>query len=265
MKAVLGFVLFAVAVYVGLCAALFFMQRSMIYFPQPRAPGDTSASLPLAVDGAELVIGVRPHDGPNALVYFGGNGEDVSFNLPDFSAAFPDHALYLMNYRGYGGSSGSPSEAAIHQDALALFDLVRARHPNVALMGRSLGSGVAIRLASERPATALVLITPYSSIAELGARQLPMFPVKWLLRDRYESWRYAPVIEVPTTLVVAEHDEIIPRWSTDDLYARFTPGVASVRVIPGTGHNTLSNSPLYVQALQIALNRHDGLAEGRRR
>lgn len=260
MKSVLGFALFAVVVYVGLCAALFFMQRSMIYFPQPRAPGESSATLPLRVDGAELVVSVRPHDGPDAIVYFGGNGEDVTFNLPVFSAAFPTHALYLMNYRGYGGSSGSPSEAAITQDALALFDYVHARHAKVAVMGRSLGSGVALRLASQRPATALVLITPYSSIVELGARQFPMFPVRWLLQDRYESWRYAPAIEVPTTLVVAEHDEIIPRASSDDLYARFASGIASVQVIPGVGHNTLSDTPLYVQALQIALNRCDGLA-----
>lgn len=255
MKTLLGFTIFVAVVYVGLCAALFFMQRSMIYFPQPRAPGETSATVPLPVDGAELVISVRPHDGSDAIVYFGGNGEDVTYNLPAFSAAFPEHALYLMNYRGYGGSSGSPSEAALQQDALALFDHVRAQHANVVVMGRSLGSGVAIRLASQRPAVGLVLITPYSSIAGLGARQFPIFPVKWLLQDRYESWRYAPAIEVPTAVIVAEHDEVIPRWSTDDLYARFAPGIASVQIIPEAGHNTLSATPLYVQALQTALSK----------
>jgi uncharacterized protein len=237
------------------------MQRSMIYFPQPRARGETSATLPLPVDGAELVVSVRPHDGPDAIVYFGGNGEDVAFNLPAFSGAFADHALYLMNYRGYGGSSGSPSEAALQRDALALFDYVHAKHSNIVVMGRSLGSGVAIRLASQRPAVGLVLITPYSSIAELGARQFPMFPVKWLIQDKYESWRYASAIKVPTTVVIAERDEVIPRWSTDDLYARFTPGIASLQLIPEAGHNTISASPLYMQALQIALKRGDGLAQ----
>ena len=260
MKSLLSFAVFAALVYVGLCAALFLMQRSMIYFPQPRDPGETSATLPLSVDGAELVVSVREHDGPDAIVYFGGNGEDVTYNLPSFSAAFPGHALYLMNYRGYGGSSGSPSETALQQDAVALFDLVHARHANVVVMGRSLGSGVAIRLASQRPAAGLVLITPYSSIAELGARQLPIFPVRWLLQDKYESWRYAAAIKVPTTFVVAEHDEIIPRWSSDDLFARFNPGIASVQIIPDAGHNNLSATPRYVQALQIALNRCDGLA-----
>jgi pimeloyl-ACP methyl ester carboxylesterase len=112
---------------------------------------------------------------------------------------------------------------------------------------------VAIRLASQRPATQLVLITPFSSIAELGASQFPMFPVKWLIRDRFESWRYAPLIAVPTLLVVAEHDEIIPRASTDALYARFRPGIATLRVIPATGHNTISATPMYVATLQTAL------------
>ncbi|WP_206606220.1 alpha/beta hydrolase [Steroidobacter cummioxidans] len=253
MRQLLSFVVFVAIVYVGLCAALFFFQRSMLYYPQPRPRGERSATLPLSVEGAELVISVRAHDGPNAIVYFGGNGEDVTFNLPSFSAAFPEHALYLMNYRGYGGSSGSPSEAGISQDALALFDYVHARHPNVLVMGRSLGSGVAIRLASQRPATGLVLITPYSSIVELGASQFPMFPVKWLIRDRYESWRYAPLIGVPTLFVVAEHDQIIPRASSNALYARFRQGVARLHVIPETGHNTISATPMYVAALQSAL------------
>jgi hypothetical protein len=255
VKSLLNAVLFVVVVYAGLCVALFFLQRSLLYFPQPRPRGETSATLPLKVDGADLVVSVREFDGSNAIVYFGGNGEDVTHNMPSFSAAFPDYALYLMNYRGFGGSSGSPSELVIQQDALALFDHVHARHSNVVVMGRSLGSGVAIRLASQRPASGLVLITPYSSIAELGARQFPIFPVKWLLQDKYESWRYAPEITVPTTLVVAEHDEIIPRASSEDLYARFRPGVASLELIPDVGHNDLGATPLYVQSLQRALKR----------
>lgn len=253
IKSVVSFTAFLALVYVGLCVALFVFQRSFIYYPQPRARGENSPTMALSVPGAELLISVRPHEGPDAIVYFGGNGEDVTFNLPAFSGAFPNHALYLMNYRGYGGSSGSPGEADIQQDALALFDWVHARHANVVIMGRSLGSGVAIRLASQRPATRLVLITPYSSIAELGARQFPFFPVKWLLRDKFESWRYAPQIRVPTLLVAAEHDQIIPRASTEDLYTRFTQGVASLQVIPGVGHNTISQHPLYLQALSQGL------------
>jgi hypothetical protein len=95
-----------------------------------------------------------------------------------------------------------------------------------------------------------VLITPYSSIVELGAQQFRYFPVRWLLQDKYESWRYAPKIAVPTLLIAAENDEVIPRASTEDLYARFKPGIASLQVIPEVGHNTISASPLYLTSLR---------------
>ena len=240
------------AIYVVLCVALFVFQRALIYFPQPRAVGDLDTILTMPVEGAEIVISTRFHAGPKALIYFGGNAEDVSWNLPSFADAFPDHALYLMHYRGFGGSSGSPSEEAIQQDALALFDRVKARHPEVLLVGRSLGSGVAIRLASQRPPSRLVLVTPFNSIEELARRQFAIFPVHGLLRDKFEAWRYAPGINVPTLVILAEHDEVIPRWSTEKLYSQFRPGVARLAVIPGKGHNTISDSPEYLRLLMSA-------------
>ena len=108
-------------------------------------------TLTLAADGAQVLVSVRERSGPNGLLYFGGNAEDVSYNLPSLSTAFSDYAIYLMHYRGYGGSSGKPSEAALVADALALFDKVNTEHQNITVVGRSLGSGVAVHLASLRP------------------------------------------------------------------------------------------------------------------
>src|SRR5581483_3606208 len=108
--------------------------------------------------------------------------------------------------RGYGGSSGKASEAALFEDGLTLFDEVQKAHPQVEVVGRSLGSGVAVYVASLRPAARLVLVTPYDSIAEIGARQFPFVPVKWLLLDRFESWKYAPQVTAPTLIIAAEHD-----------------------------------------------------------
>ncbi|WP_375739087.1 alpha/beta hydrolase [Pseudomonas boanensis] len=237
-------------VYLGLCVALFVFQRALIYFPQPRLAGGPDTVLKMPLVDVEIVVSTRLHEGPKALIYFGGNAEDVSWNLSSFAEAFPDHALYLMHYRGFGGSSGSPSEEAIQQDALALFDRVQALHPEVLLVGRSLGSGVAIRLASQRPASRLVLVTPYNSIEELAQEQFAIFPVRWLLRDKFESWRYAPGINVPTQVIMAEHDEVIPRWSTEKLLRQFSPGVATMAVIRGKGHNTVSDSPEYLRLLR---------------
>lgn len=243
----------SVLVYLGICAALFVFQRSLIYYPQPQLTTGPSATMELAVADASLVVSVRSHDGPKALLYFGGNAEDVSSNLPSFSQAIPDHALYLLHYRGYGGSSGTPSEEALQRDALALFDRIHRDHPDIAVVGRSLGSGIAIWLAGQRPVTRLVLVTPYDSLQDLAASHFPYLPVRWLLRDKYESSRYAPSIRVPTLLISAEHDEVIPSASTARLLAAFAPGVAALEVIAGAGHNTLSNRPQYLEAVRSAL------------
>lgn len=241
--------------YLVLCAWLYFSQRSMIYFPPSHTVRAAANTDTLRVTDAELKLTVRRKPGPDALLYFGGNAEDVAANLVDFSRTFPDHALYLLHYRGYGGSSGSPSETALHADALALFDKVRATHERVLVIGRSLGSGVAVRLASVRPVAALALVTPFDSIEAIAAQHYPWVPVSWLLLDKYESWRHAPQIRAPTLVLVAEHDRIIPRDSTERLLARFTPGIASRRLISGVDHNSISASPQYLIQLQGLLNR----------
>ncbi len=240
-------------IYLGICLALFVFQRSLLYYPQPRAVTAPESTLVLHVPGSELIVTVRPHPGAKAIIYFGGNGEDVSASLASFSKAFPDHALFLLHYRGYGGSQGHPSEQAISSDAVALLKNVYPQHTQVALIGRSLGSGVAIRLASKAPASRLILITPYDSIKEIAAAEYPYVPVKLLLLDRYESWKYAPAIAIPTTMIAAQNDEVIPRASTAKLFARFHPGVASMRVIEGVGHNDIGEKGEYIKAIQAAL------------
>ncbi|HEY9064595.1 MAG TPA: alpha/beta fold hydrolase [Burkholderiaceae bacterium] len=239
-----------VVLYALVCLGLYVFQRSLIYFPQPGSgpvPGTTT--LTLTLEGQRVLVTVRPHAGAAAVLYFGGNAEDVSASLPELMAAFPDHAIYLLHYRGYGGSSGSPSEKALVADALALAEQVQAQHPELTVIGRSLGSGVAVRVAAARPVARLVLVTPYDSVQGLAVQQFPYVPVRWLLIDTFESSRHAPQVTAPTLLLVAEHDEVIPRASTEALYARFRPGVATLHVIPQTGHNTISASPDYIGLL----------------
>ena len=240
----------AIIAYLVLCAALFFFQRSLIYFPQPRSTGSAASLLTLPTAAGDVLVSTRPHSGPNALIYFGGNAEDVALSLPGLTAAFPDHASYLLHYRGYGGSAGTPSEAALVDDGLALFDKVHANHSHIVVIGRSLGSGVAVQVASRRSASRLVLVTPYDSLADIAVSQFAWLPVRWLLRDTYESWRYAPQVGAPTTLIAAERDEVIPRASTALLQTRFAKGIASLEVLPGTGHNTVEQSPRYWAALK---------------
>ncbi|MBC9000105.1 alpha/beta hydrolase [Pseudomonas sp. N40(2020)] len=254
-RTLMSLVALIVAVYLALCAALFFFQRSLIWFPQPSAVSTTDSRLKLSMPDADIWVNTRERDGPRALIYFGGNAEDVSRNLPEFAQAFPGYALYLLNYRGFAGSGGSPSEEAIAEDALALFDQVSASHPQIAVVGRSLGSGVAVRLASQRPVQQLILVTPYNSLEEIAARQYPWVPVKWLLKDRFESGKYAAHIRVPTLLLAASDDEVIPRVSTEQLLGNFPKGVAVLKVVPDSGHNSISERVEYLQWMGDVLNR----------
>jgi len=243
--------------YGALCGLLFLRQRSFLYFPQPRAadaPGELLA-LPIT-DGppeARVLVTVRRRPGPEALLYFGGNAEDVAWQLPRLEGAFPDHALYLLHYRGYGGSSGEPSEQVLFADALALFDRVRSEHGQIAVVGRSLGSAVAVHLAAQRPVDRLVLVTPFDSVEAVAAQRFPLVPVGLLLQDRYRSDQAAARIGAPTLLIAAERDEVIPRANTDALLASFRPGVASLVVLPVEGHNAVEGSPRYLPLLQAFL------------
>jgi hypothetical protein len=155
-----------------------------------------------------------------------------------------------MHYRGFGGSSGSPSEKALFSDALALFDEVHAHHAEVEVVGRSLGGGVAVYLASQRPVKRLVLVTPFDSLQEIAAGIFPFLPVRWLLLDKFESWRYAPQVSAPTVIIAAEHDEVIPRASTELLRSRFKPGLATLEIVRNASHNTISNSSAYMPLLK---------------
>jgi len=236
--------------YLGFCLILLCFQRSFIYFPTEATrhrPGEMST---LTVQGASLRISERRLEGPNALIYFGGNAEDVSFSLPLLSKAYPNHALYLLHYRGYGGSTGQPTEEALHADARALFEMVHARHEHVLVMGRSLGTAVAVRLAATQPVNRLVLVTPYDSILHVAQLEFPYVPVSLILRDKFESCRDAPKVQAPTLILAAEGDEVIPRESTQALFRTFSPGVARMQYIPRSGHNSISARPEYLKALQ---------------
>ncbi|HYD95274.1 MAG TPA: alpha/beta hydrolase [Noviherbaspirillum sp.] len=253
MQKTLSLFLFAgVVAYLAACLALFLFQRALIYFPPYKAAYPAPRISTLAVSGAEIKVSERPLQGTKAALYLGGNAEDVSASLPILEAAFPDHALYLLHYRGYAGSSGKPTEQALVSDALVLLDRIAAEHSEIVVVGRSLGTGVAVHVASVRDVRKLVLVTPFDSLQELAVRQFPFFPVRWLLRDKYESWRYAPRVKAPTLILAAQHDEVIPAWSTSLLLSRFSEGVASMKVISGTGHNSISESASYIPMLQWA-------------
>jgi len=224
------------------------MQRSLLYFPQPMLAEPDAQGISIPADGKTLHGWVVNPGQVEAVIYFGGKGERVERDVGFFRTTLPTDSVYLVPYRGYGPNAGTPTEAGLYADALAEYAFVRARHAHVSLAGRSLGSGVAAWLASKRGIEKLVLITPYDSVLNIASARFPMFPVSLLLEDRYESWRRAGSIHARVLVVLAENDHAVPRASSDALIEHFHPK-PEVVVIPRAGHNNLSNSPIYAQAI----------------
>jgi uncharacterized protein len=222
--------------YGAICGLLFLAQRSLIYYPQPAA--DPSSRLELVVDGQRLQVSQRPHPGPRALIYFGGNAEDVSLTRAELAALLPDTALYLLHYRGYGGSEGRPSETALRADAQALYAHVAARHSAVSVVGRSLGTGPAVHLAATRELERLVLLVPFDSLLAVARGAAPWLPIELLLRDRWDAAAQAPQVRAPTTIVAAASDAVVPLRHAKTLLRAFPPGVAHLVVVQDLDHNT---------------------------
>lgn len=250
MKTIVIIGIIGAGLWLGACAVLYLFQDRMIYFrvPEVDRPGGQAVRIPSGT--ASIKVWVLHECNEPAVIYFGGNAEDVSANLPAFEALFPDHAVYLVSYRGYGGSTGRPSEKALSQDALAVYDWVVSRHPRIVVMGRSLGTGVATTLAASRPVERLILVTPFDSLANVAAGVLPLFPVRWLLRDRYESVKRIGKVQAPILVLVAENDEVVSRARSDALIAAIPEARLHTELIQNATHNDIDRFPAYRESIQ---------------
>jgi len=253
----LRFVLiFAVLMYGLLGALLFVFQRDFIYMPVDGRPHAYPVE-PFLSGGETIQVVVLNPGKADAVIYFGGNAEWVVGNAPGFLHSFPEHSVYLVNYRGYGGSTGEPSERALYADAQHIHDALHDRHRSIALIGRSLGSGVATYLASVRSVSKLVLVTPFDSILRIAQDQYPIYPVSILLRDTYDSYSRVDSISAPTLVVLAEHDRVIPAKYAQRLIGAFPPDQVQAETIAGAGHNGLSARSGYYDLLARFISQSD--------
>lgn len=236
------------------CLFLFLRQRSLIFYPHRAVTSDQAEVVWLQNEGERLKIWHLPRESQTALIYFGGNAEDVSLNIACYTTLFPDLSLYLMNYRGYGGSSGQPSEKGLYSDSTALYEFVSASYDRVIVMGRSLGTAVAVRLASKVEVDGVILVTPYSSMTDLARHYYQFLPVRRLLKDRFEAVRYAPDVDAPVLALLAQHDDIIPAEISNRLIEAFKNGITQRVIIEGTSHNTIDSSTVYEKQLTGFIN-----------
>ena len=249
-----------VAVAVALPLLLFFLQDRLIFHPQP--VGDArraqiAAGFPAAREVfVEAADGTRLHawqlgDGPDLVLYFGGNAEEVSGMLGEAVAGIPGASWLLTDYRGYGASAGSPSERHLVADALSWYDYaVRELKPaRVLAFGRSLGSGVAVALAAQRSLAGVILSTPYDSLTAVAQHHYPYLPVRWLLRHRFDSIALAPRLEAPLLCLIAGRDEVIPPAHAERLYQAWG-GPKRKLVLAGARHNETDAAPEFWPAIR---------------
>ena len=234
--------------YICVAGLLYAFQRDFLYFPTEKYEHPFERFGVSSEDETIEVI-VLNRGNSKALMYFGGNGEAVISNAQDFSSIFSDTTIYLINYRGYGGSSGEPTESGIYTDALTVYDEIEELHAHISVAGRSLGSGVAMYLAANRAIERVALITPYDSVLNVAKTKFSMFPVKLLLKDHFDSLSKVRHIKSKVLVIAAEHDRVIPMSHTQRLINEFKSDQVLLKVIKKVGHNNLSDSAEYYKAL----------------
>lgn len=252
------FILLTLYILIG--AGLYVAQRHLIYYPQPfnqqRFPELTLET----TDGLLTTICVNTNEscqpiGSRAIIYFGGNAEAVIHSaslLQNLTA--PDTSVYLVNYRGFGRSAGSPSEPALIEDALAVYDHIQqqlqkssnqsaiVRPVTIDVIGRSIGTGVATALASQRSVRKLALITPFDSLEAVAQEKFRLYPLQLLLKDSYRSDLRAAQINSKVLLLVAGKDDLIPPHHAERLKMAFNRPV-DYTVIESATHNDIMIFP----------------------
>lgn len=250
-----------------LLALLWAGQRWLIYFPdseRPAVPAEVRTVTYLTSDGLRLegwFVPAGRADAPVAL-FAPGNAGHRAHRLP-LARALAERgvSVLLVDYRGYGGNPGGPSEEGLARDVLAahryLTSELRVPAGRLLYVGESLGAAVVARLAVARPPAGLVLRSPFTSLADVGARQYPVLPVRLLLRDRFPVASLVSRIRVPVTVVYGGSDTIVPADLSRQVIAAAdgrARGRARAVEVPGADHNdpVLAEGPSLVDAVVAA-------------
>ncbi len=247
-------VLALLIVYLAAGLLLYLKQRDLLYFPSEPVHHDYE-TMTIANDGEQINITITNPGRAKALLYWGGNGEAVAAGADVFEKELPNYTTYLVDYRGYGKSSGKPTEAGLFSDALALYDHIQTKHQSISLFGRSLGTGIASYVAAQREADKLVLITPYDSVEAVARDRYGIFPLSLLVKDKYDSLSRVPQIKASTIILIAEDDTVVPKHHAYTLAAAFPTDQVEVHEISGSHHNDIANTPEYHQFLDHFLNK----------
>ena len=250
MQTLLTTAAIAAALYLAALIALYVFQRSLIYYPDPTRYTPAQAGL----SGVREVV-IETQDGEHILawwapaspgrptfLYFHGNAGGLitrADRIKRFAGA--GFGVFMPAYRGYAGSSGKPSEAAIVADALLAYDYLRKAGiapDDIIAYGESLGSGVAVQLAAARPVSALILDAPYTSLPDIGKHLYPFAPVATFMVDRFESKEHIAKVKAPILILHGTNDTTIPIELGRSLFDA-APEPKEMAAIQGAGHSDI--------------------------
>lgn len=239
-----------IVVYGVLVVCLLWLETSLVFQPLRYPHGDWEVELPVedawfqADDGVRLHGWYLPHPQARAVIlFFHGNAGNLTHRRWTLEHLHRQRAsVLLFDYRGYGRSEGSPSESGVLADGRAAREWLAQRAgvepEQIVLMGESLGCGVAVTLAAEHPARALILEGSFTSLPDVAAEHYPIFPVRWLMRTRLDALRCIAQHHGPLLQIHAQRDEIIPVKLAEQLHAAANTPKRLV-VLSGLTHNDL--------------------------
>jgi hypothetical protein len=266
IKPILVFLIVVALVVVALWSG----QRRLIYFPDPATPRPAGATREVELrtsDGLRLVGWLVPPAGADrkmAVLVTPGNAGHREHRAPLAGAlSGAGFTVLVLDYRGYGGNPGSPSETGLARDARAalahLTGTAGFTPGRIIYFGESLGAGVATGLAAEHPPAALVLRSPFVDLASAGRTHYPWLPVRLLLRDRYPVADRLADMRVPTTVIYGTADSVVPAAQSRTVAERAAGPVRMVE-LPGADHNdpALTHGPQIVRAVVETADRIDG-------
>ncbi|MFW5845401.1 MAG: alpha/beta hydrolase [Planctomycetota bacterium] len=241
-----------------ICLLMAIGQRHFPYFPRPVDPTTRQllSEQALAIDGVEAWL-VHPDAPGPLLLYCGGNAEDAADAALRWHGR--EHSVLCWNYPGYGASPGAPSEEAIIAAGGRVLDWIERSLPErrLIIVGRSLGSAVAVALAGQRRPAGLVLVSPMDSVRAVAARHHPLLPVCLLLQDTWRSDQRAADLDLPLLVLLGTADRTVPPSHSQALAALW-PGLVTVVELPGSSHNDTAAHPDYWPAIATFIGALEG-------
>jgi uncharacterized protein len=246
--------LLAVISYLTVVTAMAVIQRRLMYFPDTRRPSPATAGIPgvrvvtiRTADGLDLLAWLAPpaDDQQPVLLYLHGNAGNIGYRALRMARMNSfGWGVLLLEYRGYGGNPGSPSEAGLNKDAQAAYAALRDMGlpgRRVLLWGESLGTALAVRLAADKAVGGVLLEAPFTSVAALARAYFPFVPTGWLLRDRFDLVGRIGMVHAPVLVMTAGRDEIVPPAMGHAVFAAANQP-REFWLAPDAGHNDMAEA-----------------------